>query len=243
MFSSYFTVTDSNRLVAWPAPILKLCPNMQHISLKPLFQLVRFLEITILASGMVPEMPPAWYSPVIFSVSAPFHLPWQGVVSVNVGGSPGRTLTIPWIFPWLFSRLTAPRDVPWPARMVLCLFPLINISFCLPAPPTTDSENSLLRYLSDDKILVIQEEPLGQKDNKRDTGRRSRKKGKPPGNPSYPISPSVLASTMNVRLEPGQQDVLSFSLAENNTVPLYHVSAPQTPPWTSHGENTQMLSS
>ncbi|RMB95441.1 hypothetical protein DUI87_28063 [Hirundo rustica rustica] len=61
-----------------------------------------------------------------------------------------------------------------------------------------------------------------QKDNKRDTGRRSRKKGKPPGNPSYPITPSVLASTMNVRLEPGQQDVLNFSLAENNTVPLYH---------------------
>ncbi|XP_041885200.1 connector enhancer of kinase suppressor of ras 2-like isoform X2 [Corvus kubaryi] len=85
-----------------------------------------------------------------------------------------------------------------------------------------DSENSLLRYLSDDKILVIQEEPLTQKDNKRDTGRRSRKKGKPPGNPSYPLSPSVLASTMNVRLEPGQQDVLNFSLAENNTVPLYH---------------------
>ncbi|XP_027546505.1 connector enhancer of kinase suppressor of ras 2-like isoform X1 [Neopelma chrysocephalum] len=85
-----------------------------------------------------------------------------------------------------------------------------------------DSENSLLRYLSDDKILVIQEEPLTQKDNKRDTGRRSRKKGKPPGNPSYPINPSVLTSTMNVRLEPAQQDVLNFSLAENNTVPLYH---------------------
>ncbi|NXS19476.1 CNKR2 kinase, partial [Mystacornis crossleyi] len=70
--------------------------------------------------------------------------------------------------------------------------------------------NSLLRYLSDDKILVIQEEPLTQKDNKRDTGRRSRKKGKPPGNPSYPISPAVLASTMNVRLEPGQQDGLEL---------------------------------
>uniref|UniRef100_A0A8B9USN7 Connector enhancer of kinase suppressor of ras 2 n=1 Tax=Anas zonorhyncha TaxID=75864 RepID=A0A8B9USN7_9AVES len=38
--------------------------------------------------------------------------------------------------------------------------------------------NSLLRYLSDDKILVIQEEPLTQKDSKRDTGHRSRKKGK-----------------------------------------------------------------
>ncbi|NWI51676.1 CNKR2 kinase, partial [Calyptomena viridis] len=83
--------------------------------------------------------------------------------------------------------------------------------------------NSLLQYLSDDKILVIQEEPLAQKDNKRDTGRRSRKKGKGPGNPSYPLSPSVLTSTINVRLEPGQQELLNFSLAENNTVPLYHV--------------------
>ncbi|XP_014376973.1 connector enhancer of kinase suppressor of ras 2-like [Alligator sinensis] len=83
-------------------------------------------------------------------------------------------------------------------------------------------ENSLLRYLSDDKILVIQEEPLTQKDNKRDTGRRSRKKGKNTGSPNYPISPSMLTSTVNVRLEPGQQDVLNFSLAESNTVPLYH---------------------
>ncbi|KAK1206362.1 CNKR2 kinase, partial [Pygoscelis papua] len=80
------------------------------------------------------------------------------------------------------------------------------------------SKNSLLRYLSDDKILVIQEEPLTQKDNKRDTGRRSRKKGKNTSSPNYPISPSVLTSTINARLEPGQQDVLNFSLAENNTM-------------------------
>lgn len=140
------------------------------------------------------------------------------------------------------SSLTGQSDGLWPAKMVLCLFPLPNVSFCLFSPPTTDSENSLLRYLSDDKILVIQEEPLAQKDSKRDTGRRSRKKGKPPGNPGYPISPSVLASTMSVRLEPGQQDVLSFSLAENNTVPLYHVSASQTPPCTNHVPNTQMFS-
>nr|XP_028571314.1 connector enhancer of kinase suppressor of ras 2-like isoform X2 [Podarcis muralis] len=85
-----------------------------------------------------------------------------------------------------------------------------------------DSENSLLRYLSDDKILVIQEEPLTQKDNKRDTGRRSRKKGKNSGSPNYPISPSMLTSSINVRLESGQQDALNFSLAESNTVPLYH---------------------
>ncbi|XP_069469025.1 connector enhancer of kinase suppressor of ras 2-like [Ambystoma mexicanum] len=83
-----------------------------------------------------------------------------------------------------------------------------------------DSENSLLRYLSDDKILVIQEETVTQKDNKRDTGRKSRKKGKNPGSPNFPISPSLLTST--ARLEPGQQDVLNFTLAESNTVPLYH---------------------
>ncbi|XP_060548076.1 connector enhancer of kinase suppressor of ras 2-like isoform X3 [Pantherophis guttatus] len=88
-----------------------------------------------------------------------------------------------------------------------------------------DSENSLLRYLSDDKILVIQEEPLTQKDNKRDTGRRSRKKGKNSGSPNYPVSSSVMTSSTNVRLEPAQQDVLNFSLAESNTVPLYHRTA------------------
>uniref|UniRef100_A0A8C0GCE8 Connector enhancer of kinase suppressor of ras 2 n=1 Tax=Chelonoidis abingdonii TaxID=106734 RepID=A0A8C0GCE8_CHEAB len=76
------------------------------------------------------------------------------------------------------------------------LFCLIHISFLL--PPTTDSENSLLRYLSDDKILVIQEEPLAQKDNKRDTGRRSRKKGKNTSSPNYPISPSMLTSTVTI---------------------------------------------
>uniref|UniRef100_A0A8C0BV43 Connector enhancer of kinase suppressor of ras 2 n=1 Tax=Buteo japonicus TaxID=224669 RepID=A0A8C0BV43_9AVES len=74
---------------------------------------------------------------------------------------------------------------------------LTNVFFFF-FPPTTDSENSLLRYLSDDKILVIQEEPLTQKDNKRDTGHRSRKKGKTTSSPNYPISPSVLTSTINV---------------------------------------------
>lgn len=65
---------------------------------------------------------------------------------------------------------------------------------------------------------------MSQKENKRDTGRRSRKKGKNSGSPNYPISPSMLTSSVSVRLEPGQQEVLNFSLAESNTVPLYHVS-------------------
>ncbi|MGH0181992.1 UNVERIFIED_CONTAM: hypothetical protein FKN15_008545 [Acipenser sinensis] len=86
--------------------------------------------------------------------------------------------------------------------------------------PTHDSENSLLRYLSDDKILVIQEEPETQRECKRDTGRRSRKKGKNSSSPSYPISPSLLTST--VRLDSSQSELLSFPLPESNTVPLYH---------------------
>ncbi|KAI1898911.1 hypothetical protein AGOR_G00077270 [Albula goreensis] len=83
-----------------------------------------------------------------------------------------------------------------------------------------DSDNSLLRYLSDDKILVIQEEPEVPRECKRDTGRRSRKKGKSPSSPSYPISPSLLAST--VRLDSGPPEGLPFPLPESNTVPLYH---------------------
>ncbi|XP_046876864.1 connector enhancer of kinase suppressor of ras 2-like [Hypomesus transpacificus] len=39
-----------------------------------------------------------------------------------------------------------------------------------------DSDSPLLRYLGDDKILVIQEEPDASRESKRDTGRRSRKK-------------------------------------------------------------------
>uniref|UniRef100_A0A8C9RV83 Si:ch211-26b3.4 n=1 Tax=Scleropages formosus TaxID=113540 RepID=A0A8C9RV83_SCLFO len=83
-----------------------------------------------------------------------------------------------------------------------------------------DSDNSLLRYLSDDKILVIQEEPETSRELKRDTGRRSRKKGKTPSSPSYPISPSLLSPT--VRLDPGVTEGLAFSLPETSTMPLYH---------------------
>ncbi|XP_043913209.1 connector enhancer of kinase suppressor of ras 2-like [Protopterus annectens] len=84
-----------------------------------------------------------------------------------------------------------------------------------------DSENSLLHYLSDDKILVIQEEPVNQREGKRETGHRSRKKNKNPSSPNFPISPTLLTST--VRLEPSQQDIVNFALAESNTVPLYHI--------------------
>ncbi|KAJ8276524.1 hypothetical protein COCON_G00082760 [Conger conger] len=86
--------------------------------------------------------------------------------------------------------------------------------------PRLDSDNSLLRYLSDDKILVIQEEPESSRESKRDTSRRSRKKGKNPSSPSYPISPSLLSPP--VRLDSGPPEGLPFPLPESNTVPLYH---------------------
>ncbi|XP_064205630.1 connector enhancer of kinase suppressor of ras 2-like [Anguilla rostrata] len=83
-----------------------------------------------------------------------------------------------------------------------------------------DSDNSLLHYLSDDKILVIQEEPEASRESKRDTSRRSRKKGKNPSSPSYPISPSLLSPP--VGLDSGPPEGLPFPLPESNTVPLYH---------------------
>ncbi|XP_071190085.1 connector enhancer of kinase suppressor of ras 2-like isoform X1 [Salvelinus alpinus] len=83
-----------------------------------------------------------------------------------------------------------------------------------------DSDNSLLRYLNDDKILVIQEEPDVSRECKRDTGRRTRKKSHNPSSPSYPISPSLLAPP--VRLDSGPPEGLPFSLPESNTVPMYH---------------------
>uniref|UniRef100_A0A8C7ZEZ4 Si:ch211-26b3.4 n=1 Tax=Oryzias sinensis TaxID=183150 RepID=A0A8C7ZEZ4_9TELE len=49
-------------------------------------------------------------------------------------------------------------------------------------------DNSLLRYLSDDKILVIEEEPEGpSRESRRDSTRRSRRKSRNPSSPSFPI--------------------------------------------------------
>uniref|UniRef100_A0A8C2H218 Si:ch211-26b3.4 n=1 Tax=Cyprinus carpio TaxID=7962 RepID=A0A8C2H218_CYPCA len=61
------------------------------------------------------------------------------------------------------------------------------LGFCL-CP--SDSDSSLLRFLSDDRILLIQEEA---EFSQRDTSRRSRKKSRNPSSPSFPISPSMLA--------------------------------------------------
>ncbi|XP_030621451.1 connector enhancer of kinase suppressor of ras 2-like [Chanos chanos] len=84
-----------------------------------------------------------------------------------------------------------------------------------------DSDTSLLRYLSDDKILVIQEEPDTARECKRETSRRSRRKSKNPSSPSFPISPSVLASTMRLDAAPLPEG-MPFPLPENNTGPVYH---------------------
>uniref|UniRef100_A0AAQ4RBP9 Uncharacterized protein n=1 Tax=Gasterosteus aculeatus aculeatus TaxID=481459 RepID=A0AAQ4RBP9_GASAC len=66
-----------------------------------------------------------------------------------------------------------------------------------------DSDNSLLRYLSDDKILVIEEEPeVPGRESRRDSTRRSRRKSRNPSSPSFPISPSMLSSTLRLDQPP-----------------------------------------
>uniref|UniRef100_A0A3B5LWB0 Uncharacterized protein n=1 Tax=Xiphophorus couchianus TaxID=32473 RepID=A0A3B5LWB0_9TELE len=66
-----------------------------------------------------------------------------------------------------------------------------------------NSDNSLLRYLSDDKILVIEEEPEGLgRESRRDSTRRSRRKSRNPSSPSFPISPSMLSSTLRLDQPP-----------------------------------------
>ncbi|KAG7263364.1 hypothetical protein CRUP_030485 [Coryphaenoides rupestris] len=75
--------------------------------------------------------------------------------------------------------------------------------------PTHDSDNSLLRYLSDDKILVIEEEPEGPgRESRRESTRRSRRKSRNPSSPSFPISPSLLSSTLWLDAPPEALPVL-----------------------------------
>ncbi|XP_062856459.1 connector enhancer of kinase suppressor of ras 2-like [Trichomycterus rosablanca] len=83
-----------------------------------------------------------------------------------------------------------------------------------------DSDTSLFHFMSDDKILAIQEEPDGSQDCKRDTNRYTRKKSRNPNSPNFPISPSLLGST--VRLDAAvPPNSLPFPLPENNTMPHY----------------------
>lgn len=90
------------------------------------------------------------------------------------------------------------------------------LAFCL---PQSDSDSSLLRFLSDDRIVLIQEEA---EFSQRDTSRRSRKKSRNPSSPSFPISPSMLAPP--VRLDTGPPEGLPFPVPDSNTMPHYHVS-------------------
>ncbi|XP_059919773.1 LOW QUALITY PROTEIN: connector enhancer of kinase suppressor of ras 2 [Gadus macrocephalus] len=91
----------------------------------------------------------------------------------------------------LFLFLRRPPPLPQP------LLPLLSL------PLVTDSDNSLLRYLSDDKILVIEEEPEGPvRESRRDSARRSRRKSRNPSSPSFPISPSMLSSTLRLDAPP-----------------------------------------
>ncbi|KAK3527251.1 hypothetical protein QTP86_015312 [Hemibagrus guttatus] len=83
--------------------------------------------------------------------------------------------------------------------------------------PTRDSNSSLMRFLSDDRMLVLQEEA---EFSQRDTSRRTRKKSRNPSSPSFPISPSMLAPP--VRLDSGPPEGLPFSLPDTSTMPHYH---------------------
>ncbi|XP_056116022.1 connector enhancer of kinase suppressor of ras 2 [Rhinichthys klamathensis goyatoka] len=83
-----------------------------------------------------------------------------------------------------------------------------------------DSDSSLLRFLSDDRIVLIQEEA---EFSQRDTSRRSRKKSRNPSSPSFPISPSMLAPP--VRLDTGPPEGLPFPVPDSNTMPHYHRTA------------------
>ncbi|KAG7314377.1 hypothetical protein KOW79_021680 [Hemibagrus wyckioides] len=80
-----------------------------------------------------------------------------------------------------------------------------------------DSDSSLMRFLSDDRMLVLQEEA---EFSQRDTSRRTRKKSRNPSSPSFPISPSMLAPP--VRLDSGPPEGLPFSLPDTSTMPHYH---------------------
>uniref|UniRef100_A0A3B1IYL7 Connector enhancer of kinase suppressor of Ras 2 n=1 Tax=Astyanax mexicanus TaxID=7994 RepID=A0A3B1IYL7_ASTMX len=83
--------------------------------------------------------------------------------------------------------------------------------------PTRNSDSSLLRFLSDDRILVLQEEA---EYSQRDTSRRTRKKSRNPSSPSFPISPSMLAPP--VLLDSVPQDGLPYPVPDSNTMPHYH---------------------
>lgn len=108
-------------------------------------------------------------------------------------------------FPLPVIFTVEPVHPPLTAPSLYTLFPF--------PPIPTDSDNSLLRYLSDDKILVIEEEPEGLgRESRRDSTRRSRRKSRNPSSPSFPISPSMLSSTLRLDQPPDALPVCTQTL-------------------------------
>lgn len=74
-------------------------------------------------------------------------------------------------------------------------------------------ENSLLRYMSNEKIA--QEEYMFQRNSKKDTGKKSKKKGDKSNSPThYSLLPSLQMDTL-------RQDLMGTPVPETT---LYHVS-------------------
>lgn len=87
----------------------------------------------------------------------------------------------------------------------LCIYIGVFISFYI--------ENSLLRYMSNEKIA--QEEYMFQRNSKKDTGKKSKKKGDKSSSPThYSLLPSLQMDAL-------RQDIMGTPVPETT---LYHVS-------------------
>lgn len=115
------------------------------------------------------------------------------------------------------TMLSSSLPIPSSEDVLFFFFFLVPPSECFP-PPASDSDNSLLRYLSDDKILVIEEEPEGLgRESRRDSTRRSRRKSRNPSSPSFPLSPSMLSSTLRLDQPPDALPVRTQSPSFHTT--------------------------
>lgn len=87
----------------------------------------------------------------------------------------------------------------------ICIFISVYFSFYV--------ENSLLRYMSNEKIA--QEEYMFQRNSKKDTGKKSKKKGDKSNSPAhYSLLPSLQMDAL-------RQDIMGTPVPETT---LYHVS-------------------
>lgn len=165
------------------------------------------LQISIITANRLAVCPRLWIHIRYYSSEALLSLS-VGFLSVRVY-SPSSVSTLGFS---LDSTTLSPPSVVFLPLCWAC--PSSNCS--IPLPPAlipTDSDNSLLRYLSDDKILVIEEEPEGPgRESRRDSTRRSRRKSRNPSSPSFPISPSMLSSTLRLDQPPDALPVCTQSL-------------------------------